>query len=130
MWGGESPTRLTTALATETELPVPTPPPNELSNIVALRTIEENPHLFSVSTPIDVDRFEELLAAHPNPLYMQSMCQALHEGFWPWAETDIPGLPTTWDNLDHPLKEEAHRVFVREQRDVEVALGQFSLAFG
>jgi hypothetical protein len=36
----------------------------------------------------------------------------------------------TNDNSDRPLKEQAHVDFVREQRDVEVELGQFSPAFG
>jgi hypothetical protein len=129
VWSSESSARETTVLATEIESPVPTPPPNELSNAVALRTIKENSHLFLVSTPINVDRFEQLLTTHPNRPYVQSVCRALREGFWPWAETDVPGLLTTWDNSSRPLKEEAHRVFAQEQRDVEVTLDQFSPVF-
>ncbi|KAG2349427.1 hypothetical protein BDR05DRAFT_972469 [Suillus weaverae] len=37
------------------------------------------------------------LANHPNPLFIQSVCQGLHEGFWPWADTQVGIYPTTWD---------------------------------
>jgi hypothetical protein len=127
----EEPPPTTVALATQTEPPVPIPPPYELSNSVALKTIRDNRHLFEIVTPINVDRFEAYLQDHPNPAFTQSVCRALREGFWPWAQTDDPDLPVTWDNSYYRLlKHPTHVEFVREQRDIEVELGQFSPSFG
>ena len=110
--------------------PVPTPPANELTNSTALRTIQNHSSLFSIVTPINVDRFEQLLSTHPNKPFILSICRALREGFWPWADTSNPDLPTTWDNSFRPIKEQRHREFVRDQCLNEVQIGQFSPSFG
>jgi len=51
---------------TETATPLPLIPASELANPIATKTINENPHLFDIVTPIFVDHFEELLQSHPN----------------------------------------------------------------
>jgi hypothetical protein len=130
IWFEEEPSSVPSALATEFMLPVPTPPINELSNLVALHTIRNHPHLFKIITPINVDRFGSYLLDHPNRSFVDSVCQGLRDGFWPWAITDDPSLPVTWDNSHRVLKEQGHVDFVREQRDVEIQLGQFSPSFG
>jgi len=130
IWFEEEPSSVPSALATEFMLPVPTPPINELSNSVALHTIRNHPHLFKIITPINVDSFRSYLLDHPNRSFVDSVCQGLCDGFWPWAITDDPSLPVTWDNSHCILKEQGHVDFVREQRDVEIQLGQFSPSFG
>jgi hypothetical protein len=74
---------------THTVLPLPSPPPIELSNPVVSKTIRENPHLFKIVPPINVDKFEALLSKHPNQPFVKSVCRGLREGFWPWADTHI-----------------------------------------
>ncbi|KAG8932476.1 hypothetical protein FRC01_013728, partial [Tulasnella sp. 417] len=43
---------------------------------------------FKVTTPINVDHFEELLEPHPNHLFNKSIIKGLCEGFWPYAKDD------------------------------------------
>jgi len=130
VWTDEAPSRATLATWTESMPPLPLPPINELNNSIALNTIHDNPRLFKIVTPINVDRLELLLTSHPNRLGVDSVCRGLREGFWPWAVTDGVPRPLLVDNSDRPLMDEKHLSFVREQRDAEVALGRFSPAFG
>ncbi|KAG2067630.1 hypothetical protein BDR04DRAFT_1129544 [Suillus decipiens] len=51
--------------------------------------------------PIKVDRFEEFLVCHPNQHFVKSICQALYQGFWPWANTSDDMYPTINDNSHH-----------------------------
>ncbi|KIJ29249.1 hypothetical protein M422DRAFT_188756, partial [Sphaerobolus stellatus SS14] len=95
---------------------------------VALETINQNPHLFKIVTPINISRFETLLQSHPNRPYVESVCRGLREGFWPHAT--IPAdSPDTFDYSDCPLSEEAS-AFVHEQCDKEILADRFSPAFG
>ncbi|KAF8591611.1 hypothetical protein K439DRAFT_1644223 [Ramaria rubella] len=123
---GESPS----ALATESAPPVPHPPENELHNELALKTIDDHRNLFKIVTPINVNLLEHLLSSHPNQPFVLSVCQGLREGFWLWAITDRTGYPVTWDNLHRPIPDPAHRQFLHEQWDIEIALGQYSQSFG
>jgi hypothetical protein len=120
----------TLAIATERMDPLPQPPANEFLNLAALSTIRDHPHLFRIVCPVHVQTFRRYLSSHPNQPLVSSVCQGLVSGFWPWAVTDDPNRPCTWDNSSRPLKSEAHIAFVREQRDVEIQLGHFSPAFG
>jgi len=61
---------------------------------------------------------------------MQSVCTGLREGFWPWANTDVPCWPATFDNSHRDLKCDVHCEFVAEECQKEVALGQFLSSFG
>jgi hypothetical protein len=91
--------------------------------------VRNNPDLFQVVTPIRVDRLQQLLAGHPNRDLVDSVCHGFREGFWPWADTSLPGYPNTWDNSDRPIIEPTHQQFLRDQRDAEISLGQFSHSF-
>jgi hypothetical protein len=95
-----------------------------------MTTIQQNPSLFRIVTPIKVDRLEELLATHPNQPFVKSVCVSLREGFWPWAHTQKESYPVTWDFSDRPPKTEREAGFLRDQRDVEVAAGRYSEGFG
>jgi hypothetical protein len=81
--------------------PVPSPPLNEISDSDAARTIARRPDLFHIVTPINVDRFEELLVDHPNQPFVKSVCRALRHGFWPWADTSDESYPSINDNSSH-----------------------------
>ena len=114
---------------TETATPLPTIPKSELANPIVTRTINENPHLFDIVTPIFVERFEDL-ESHPNQPFVKSVCRVLREGFWPWADTHIGEYPDTLDaSLPEPENPDEAQ-FIRDQRDHEVYMGRFSEPFG
>jgi hypothetical protein len=119
-----------TACCTETDDPLPRPPPEEFMNLDAVTTIENNAHLFEIVTPIKVGRFEELLETHPNKPFVRSVCISLREGFWPWAVTRREEYPATWDFSDRPPKTEREAGFLRDQRDIELAERRYSEGFG
>jgi hypothetical protein len=125
-----SPSYSPTAWSTLMDVPLPRPPPEEFANLDAMTTICENPHLFKLVTPINIDRFEELLGTHPNVPFVESVCTSLREGFWPWANTQKREYPITWDFSDRPPKTELEAGFLRDQRDVEIAAGRYSEGFG
>jgi hypothetical protein len=105
-------------------------PAHEFTNVHTLKTIQSNPSLFDVSTPIKVDVFEALLANHSNPNFVQSVCISLHEGFWVFADLHSGEWPITHDKLDRPPKTDAEKEFLKEQIDKEVEVGQYSSYFG
>ncbi|KIK61190.1 hypothetical protein GYMLUDRAFT_166759, partial [Collybiopsis luxurians FD-317 M1] len=75
-----------TAEYTTTDDPLPRPAEEEFGS-VAWQTVKQFPHLFRVSTPINIERLRSFLDDHPNPLFVSSVLTALKEGFWPWANT-------------------------------------------
>ena len=68
-----SPSFSPTAMSTLSDEPLPRPSPEEFNNSEAMSTIERNPHLFRIITPINTLRFEELLATHPNQPFVLSV---------------------------------------------------------
>lgn len=119
-----------TAEFTVRDDPLPRPLPNEFDG-PAWVTIQNNPHLFRVQTPINVDRLESLLETHPNKPFVQSVLLGLREGFWPWATTQSrEDFPVTWDNSWAPLPSARERDFVNDQCELEASLGRHSPAFG
>ena len=72
-----------TATCTLSDEPLPRPSLQEFSNLDAMQTTHDNPHLFEIVTPINVNKFEKLLETHPNKLFVKSICISFHEGFWP-----------------------------------------------
>lgn len=132
IWGEEVRAISGTALWTETAEPLPRPPPSEFNNVTAMSTIANYPHLFRVSTPINVDHFETLLSlsGHPNLPFVRSVCQGLREGFWPWADTQIGMYPTTWDIPSPIPSSEAERAFLQSQIVKEESVGRYSPNFG
>ena len=112
VWGTEWDACSKTVKWTETADPLPRPLPSEFSNTKATQTIASNPHLFSVSTPINVDRFEALLLEHPNQPFVHSVCTGLHEGFWPFVDTHYEEWPTTWDYSSQVPKSQPEQDFL------------------
>ena len=107
-----------------TEL-LPSPPASEVDNLAALATIQSNPHLFHIVTPINVDRFQSLLSSHPNQPFVGSVCRGLRQGFWPFANIHYGEWPLTWDNSQHTPKKPEEAAFLQEQTDKEVICGRY-----
>lgn len=120
-----------TPLATLSESlrPLPSPPLSELSNATALATIHDNPQLFRIVSPIDVDRFESLLSSHPNRPLVESVCRGLREGFWPFADPDLKTFPDTLELPNGPLSEEASS-FIDSYITEEMEAKRYSPEFG
>jgi hypothetical protein len=130
LWNHDLHFNLTIAEWSQTAVPLPRPPISELNDPIACETISKNPSLFQIVTPINVDRFQELLNDHPNPLFVRSVCVGLREGFWPWANTLKEGYPTTYDAACPMPHDPKKANFIREQRDIEIRKGRFSASFG
>ncbi|TFY82031.1 hypothetical protein EWM64_g1982 [Hericium alpestre] len=98
-------------------------------NEAALRTIAENPTLFKIVTPVDVDRFEALLVNHPNRPFVESVIYGLRHGFWPCSNADPDKYPSTRDfpERDHSP---ADLEFLKQQCEEEECCGRFSAPFG
>ncbi|KAJ3567810.1 hypothetical protein NP233_g6124 [Leucocoprinus birnbaumii] len=95
----------------------------------AMQTIHNNPDLFKVTTPIDVPKLRRYLSSHPNRPFIDSICDGLEHGFWPWADADPPNYPLTNDAKQRPTPDLAKATFLRQQRDKEVGKGRFSKGF-
>lgn len=119
-----------TADWTITAQPLPRPPPAELANETNNATIANNPHLFHVSTPINIDRFQELLATHPNQPFVQSVITGLREGFWPCADTTREDYPVTHDAHIGTTTDNDEKQFLEKQIEMERGKGRFSEPFG
>ena len=86
--------------------PLPAVPRSEFRNVEAMKTIKDNPNLFKIVTPVNVDRFERLLVMHSNCAFMELVCRGLHEGFWPWADMQYGVYPCMVDeSLGMPQRE-------------------------
>jgi len=79
------------------------------------KTISENPSLFKIVTPINVDRFEFLLNDHPNQPFVKSVYHGLQDGFWPFADTLKDGYPITHDASLPTPKDPAEASFLHAQ---------------
>ena len=77
IWDSDEHFSCSSADWTETASPLPTIPKSELANPIVTRTINENPHLFDIVTPIFVERFKDLLESHPNQPFVKSVCHGL-----------------------------------------------------
>src|SRR6266567_3054336 len=129
LWSSSPQLTPTIADWSETAIPLPRPPLSELSNPIVSQTISENLSLFKIITPIDVNRFEDLLSDHPNQPFVCSICSGLREGFWPWADTLKEGYPVIHDGSRTPTETKKAK-FICDQRDIEIGKGRFSTSFG
>src|SRR3984957_17237819 len=130
VWADDEPSRMSVGESSEHEPPVPEPPDAEYVRAAMYGTVQSRPDLFRIITPINVDRFEFLLATHPNKPFVESVCRGLREGFWPWAVPSDESRPSIINNGDRPFKDPSHAGLVREQCKIEVELGQLSPPFG
>jgi hypothetical protein len=112
------------ALYTETAPPLPSPPQHLLDDPIIQESIRSLGDAIKVDTPFDVDKFELLLADHPNQPFVRSVMKGLREGFWPFDEGDwkIKLEEVIPDYESNPEDAEAIRAF----RDREIAAGRWS----
>jgi hypothetical protein len=79
-----------------------------------------------VDTPFNVNRFENLLADHPNQPFVKSVMKGLREGFWPFDEgewnLESKEFRQNYAVEDHDL------AAIRAFRNKEVNLGRWSSA--
>ncbi|KAJ3503737.1 hypothetical protein NLJ89_g8304 [Agrocybe chaxingu] len=130
VWDPESDLSPTTAEWTESAIPLPRPPASALNDPTVAKTIRDNPHLFKIVSPINVNVFESYLSNHLNQPFVQSVVTGLREGFWPWADTCKTGYPTTNDCSKASPKDEGKAAFLRNQLKVELEKERFSPSFG
>lgn len=125
-WDSETP--IPSADWTLTALPLPQPPNELLRDPVFNETINKNPHLFSIVTPVNISRFEQLLNSHPNRPFVDSVITGLRKGFWPFA--DIPAYyPDTHDASNKIPDDPVQAEFLRTQRDIELSKNRYSPGF-
>jgi hypothetical protein len=130
VWDNSYNPRICSALATESAEPLPDPPYEAPELSAARKTITDYPELFKIVTPIKVNIFERLLRTHPNQPFVRSICKGLREGFWPWADTSDPLLPTSWDNSSlYPL-DPNHESTIANDIQNELAADRYSPPFG
>jgi len=121
---------MTTTKWSETASPLPRPPDSEFENPISNSTLSSFPHLFAVHTPINVDHFQTLLSDHPNPDFVDSVVIGLHEGFWHWATTLIPGYPETFSQPPNGQYNDNQCAFFREKLHHKQACGLYSESIG
>ena len=81
--------------------------------------------------PINVNKFQALLVDHPNQPFVLSVCKALQEGFWPWADIPDDSYPSVNDNsMQACAKSDVQLRFIEEQMKEEIRLGRISESFG
>ncbi|CAA7267381.1 unnamed protein product [Cyclocybe aegerita] len=130
VWDPESDLLLTTAEWTESAISLPQSPASALNDLIVAKTIHDNPHLFKIVSPINVNVFESYLSDYPNQPFVQSVITDLWEGFWPWADTCKTGYPTT-NNCSKALpKDDGKAAFLRNQLKMELKKERFSPLFG
>ncbi|KAF8574785.1 hypothetical protein K439DRAFT_1264304, partial [Ramaria rubella] len=128
IWSENAASLTPSATSTETAEPLPPVPFTKRSSVPINQTLNLRLHLFSIVTPIKVDKLEALLHSHPNQPLVNSVCWGLREGFWPYASVN-PDHPVTNDSIHRELNEPAAE-FIRVQRDIEITEGRFSTSFG
>ncbi len=97
----------------------------------AIRTAREarQAGLIEVSTPIDVDRLEELLAGHPNGPLVNTVIHGLRNGFWPCHSSEPTPEPSGRTKEDAYRLSPEHRAIIKKQVDEEVEPGWISAGF-
>ena len=124
-WAGSSIDYISpSALYTESAPPLPSPPQHLLDDPKIQESIRSLGDAIKVETPFDVDKFELLLADHPNQPFVRSVMKGLREGFWPFDEGEwkIKLEEVTPDYDCNSEDAEAIRAF----RDREIAAGRWS----
>jgi hypothetical protein len=130
VWDPNEKHTLTTAEWTETAKPLPRPSPEQLMHPVVRETIEKNPELFKIVTPVKIEVFEDLLRDHPNRPFVKSVCDGFKYGFWPWADIWKADYPETLD-LSLTVQADADREkFFHDQAAVELAKERYSPSLG
>jgi len=84
VWSNSSNKHLSlAALYTECAPPLHSPPSHLLHNPKIQASLSAMQGHIKVETPFNVNKFESMLADHPNQPFIQSVMTGLREGFWP-----------------------------------------------
>lgn len=116
------------SLAIDSTLIVPPfrrPPSHVTQDPASFLTISTHPHLFEVSSPLNVDEVEKFLSIHPNRPLVDSVILGLREGFWPSHDGDFSKLK---DNCQGSQSDEDLE-FISEEKVEDWELGRLSDPF-
>lgn len=105
-------------------LPLPDPPNDEHSKLVWKEAIEPNKEIFKISTPLNVEKLEELLVGFPNYSHKCSWIKALTEGLWPWMNS-FPNDPPEGVVFPNSKGMEKYKGFINSVRTKEVSFGHW-----
>jgi len=130
LWTPDADTLVTAAEWTLLAEALPRPSKPEFENLAVMQTILQNPVLFELVMPVNVEALEALSFSHPNRAFVSSILEGLHEGFWPWATTVKEGYPITWDESKHIQLSLEKEEFLTKQLEHEVSLNRMSQEFG
>lgn len=122
---------MTSSDFTLTAKPLPMMPPRTASTPEFLHTLDSNPHLFDIVTPLKVDAFHSYTASHPNCPFVDSVLHSLYYGFWPYASPPVnfPSIVDQSKDNSHLLQDEAKREFFDKECHKELDLQHFSQSF-
>jgi hypothetical protein len=110
--------------ATEFADPLPSPPEALVNNLEIKSTLRHLGQYIKVETPFNVDRFENLLADHPNQPFVKSVMRGLREGFWPFDEGEW-ALESKEFRQNYSV-EDQDLTAIRAFRDKEIKLERWS----
>ncbi|KAJ3557902.1 hypothetical protein NM688_g1221 [Phlebia brevispora] len=113
------------ALDTEVAEPLPMPPPALLTDPDVQASLKFYADAIQVDTPFNVDRFESLLATHPNRPFVESVIWSLRNGFWPCDESEWKA--ELHDDVSNYSMDEPDLNALRTYRDEAIQLGRWSL---
>jgi len=103
---------------------LPDAPADDHSLKVITESIQPNPEIFRIETPVNVDRLEELMSDFPNKIHSDSWIKALRVGLWPWSGNFAQDPP---EGVIFPNRDimDKHRSFVNSVRVKEVSMGHW-----
>lgn len=122
----------TSADLSEQAMPLPLPPERSELHPDLLRTVDDNPELFKIVTPVNVDKLEYLLSDHPNRPFVQSVVRMMREGAWPWARTPTLDFPIINDqSQDNSIicQSPDKFKFFEDESQKEIDAGRYSPPF-
>ncbi|EGG11151.1 uncharacterized protein MELLADRAFT_92398 [Melampsora larici-populina 98AG31] len=124
-WDGMNPLGFSAAIESSlTAEPFPDAPSLEEDEDAAF-ALKRFHYLFTIQTPFNIDKMEQLLKFHPNQPFVKSAIKGLREGFWPSSRlpsseiVDIPNHKTCFENQE----------LLEKQCEEEIAKGRYSEEF-
>ena len=112
--------------------PVPHPPPCSAFCPEFLTTLDANPSLFKIVTPVTVNHLEYLLTDHPNRPFVESDLRNMHEEIWPWASLPPNSYPMINDQSQNNdlIRRYTEKLNCFDQEcEKELTAGRFSQPF-
>ena len=103
---------------------MPSPPSHLLNNPKIIAALHALDRYIDVDTPFNINKFELLLASHPNQPFVSSVMRSLREGFWPFDRGE-------WEDecsnvIKNYASEDIDLDAIRQYRDREVEAKRWS----